>query len=113
MLGRKNNLEAIAFLDVIAAEVREGLINQTCTKGQNTKKIHRLQNAKIRCRLQAGSQVFVLTPATNSSLPDTLFTSIWPDIVLTKSVNSILYLVRDSFVSDCIFISYFTCESFD
>ena len=70
----------------------EGGTDQSyCTKGQNTKKIHRLQNAKIRCRLQAGSQVFVLTPATNSSLPDTLFTSIWPDIVLTKSVNSILY----------------------
>ena len=54
LLERKNNLEKIAFLDVIVVEVREGPINQTCTKGQNTKKItkgHKMQKYVADCKL--------------------------------------------------------------
>ena len=66
LLERKNNLEAIAFLDVIVVEVREGPINQTCTKGQNKKKLQKI--TKCKNTLQIASWVASVCPHSSHEL---------------------------------------------
>ena len=75
MLERKNNLEAIAFLEVIAAEVREGLINHTAQKDKIQKKYtdYKMQKYVADCKLGrkclSSLQPQTLHCQTHSSLP--------------------------------------------